>query len=159
VTKKGPLLTFLNKRFAVLMDTLSASASEILAAALYEGKRATLYGTRTYGKGMGQIQLLRRTRRMLQITFLQLRGVSARIGDYHRHGIAPETVPDTVISEGSSLDPVNRQIFYAVKLFEPSRNSGDIVFPPKRIPSFKIAPTPRLYKVVSEDEVKLPEAQ
>lgn len=43
-----------NKPLAVLVDGYSASAAEVLAAALSEQNRAVLIGTRTYGKGTVQ---------------------------------------------------------------------------------------------------------
>jgi carboxyl-terminal processing protease len=43
-----------NKPMIVLIDGASASASEILSGALKDYKRATLLGTKTYGKGMVQ---------------------------------------------------------------------------------------------------------
>ena len=42
---------FNNKPIVILIDGYSASASEVLSAALSEQNRATLIGTKTYGKG------------------------------------------------------------------------------------------------------------
>ena len=44
-----------NKPIVVLMDDSSASASEMLAAALRDNNRAVLIGVRSYGKGVAQI--------------------------------------------------------------------------------------------------------
>ncbi|MBN1574905.1 MAG: hypothetical protein JW913_00030 [Chitinispirillaceae bacterium] len=93
-TKDLARLELKGKRIAVLMDHYSASASEILIAALKDCAGATLVGSRTYGKAIGQIELHRRERPGLKITFLQMRGVSGRIGDYHHRGIEPD-IPAT----------------------------------------------------------------
>lgn len=89
-TKKTQLAEFRGKTIFVEMNGNSASASEILIAALKEGMDAQLIGSTTYGKGIGQIKIPRRDRRDLQITFLQMRGKSSRIGNYHRKGIEPD---------------------------------------------------------------------
>ncbi|WP_299413947.1 S41 family peptidase [Acaryochloris sp. IP29b_bin.148] len=49
----GPVLT--NKPLVILVDEKSASASEVLAAALQDHKRAKLVGTPTFGKGVVQV--------------------------------------------------------------------------------------------------------
>lgn len=49
----GPVLT--NKPLVILVDEKSASASEVLAAALQDHKRAQLVGTPTFGKGVVQV--------------------------------------------------------------------------------------------------------
>ncbi len=49
----GPVLT--RKPLVILVDEKSASASEVLAAALQDHKRAKLVGTPTFGKGIVQV--------------------------------------------------------------------------------------------------------
>jgi hypothetical protein len=144
VTRRGPLPEFAGKRFAVLMNGYSASASEMLIAALYEGKAAPLIGTRSFGKGIGQVEIVRRRdmtymepfmfRRKLMITFLQLKGVSARIGGYHQTGIAPDTVPQTVQDTASAafLSPWQTQVFYAVRMLDSTASPASITYPPER---------------------------
>lgn len=78
------------KKIIVWMDSWTASASEILAVALKDCASATLVGSRSYGKGIGQIILPRSNRQWLQITFLQLRGISKRTGYYHGTGLTPD---------------------------------------------------------------------
>jgi hypothetical protein len=144
VTQYGPRQEFQGKHFAVLMDTMTASASELLVSALYEGKAAHLIGTRSYGKGMGQVEIIRRRditynppfidRRMLQITFLQLKGVSQRVGDYHRTGIQPDTIPQAVqnMASAASLSDWHSQVFYAVRMLDSAATPASISYPPER---------------------------
>ena len=98
-TLHGHAPSLAGKRLAVLVNRGSASASEILVAGLKDGRAnaasgdtVALVGETTYGKGMGQI-IISRTylgKRDIKITFLLLKGISIRIGDYHRRGIAPD---------------------------------------------------------------------
>jgi hypothetical protein len=132
---------FQGKKYAVLMNGMTASASEIVAAALWEGAhsqggRTWLIGERSYGKGIGQAELFRRGRKPMKITFLQLKGVNPRIGDYRWHpgdtvsGIVPDTVSSALIQQADSIpslsDPYRRDIFYAVKILEPGASSSFI---------------------------------
>ncbi|MFP4164231.1 MAG: S41 family peptidase [Chitinispirillaceae bacterium] len=120
---------FEGKNFSVLINRRTASASEILASALKDCAGAYLVGERSYGKGIGQVRIPRTGRRMLSITFMQIRGVSDRTGNYHRtdeyessdKGLRPDTIPaDTRISGVGIDDDQIREIYYAVKLLERS---------------------------------------
>jgi hypothetical protein len=51
---------------------------------------------------------------------------------------------------------VNRQIFYAAKLFEAGLRPADVDFPPRRIPVETPDRASGLCRIISEDEVKLP---
>jgi carboxyl-terminal processing protease len=109
------------KKITVLMNSGSASASEILIAALKDCRGATLVGNRSYGKGIGQIKISRRGRQTIQITFLQMRryirnssGVvvfDSSASEYHEKGIPPD-----VIATGTDA----QQLLAAVRVNEPS---------------------------------------
>jgi hypothetical protein len=106
-SKKRPEL--LNKKIAVLMNGYSASASEILAAGLKDGADAYLVGSKSYGKGIGQVIITREGRKRISITFLEISGISERTGQYHRKGIAPDEVPTDVKSYVDEHIPNARQ--------------------------------------------------
>ncbi|MBN1757848.1 MAG: hypothetical protein JW863_05995 [Chitinispirillaceae bacterium] len=133
-----------DKKIVILMDANSASASEIVIAALKDGPTgATLVGTRSYGKGIGQIRLQRRDRLTLQITFLQLKGITDRTGDYHHKGIEPD-IPASGTCE--------QWLLTAVQVHEPQVTS----LPPqnpcnrnKQAPRFTLEPAG--YRVVYEE--------
>lgn len=113
-----------NKRYAVLFGKGTASAAEIFVAAMKDGLPASLgdtavfVGDTSYGKGIGQVVITRFHRNMpeIKITFMRMKGISARVGDYFRKGIAPDTlVPIT------EADPLHRaQINAALKFLQPS---------------------------------------
>jgi hypothetical protein len=150
ITDAGPMAGFSGKRYAVIMNDLSASATEILISALYEGAKAPLIGTKSFGKGMGQIIQERRTRKPLLITALQFKGVSARIGDYHRNGIEPDSVPLAIQSQISDPDDWHKQLFYAVKMLEPAISADSINYPPDRTQYGVSRLALGIYKVVAE---------
>jgi C-terminal processing protease CtpA/Prc len=106
---------FKNKRYAVLANRGSASASEILVAALKDGfahapDTTVLVGDTTYGKGMGQIVVSRGRlgRPDIKITFLRIKGLSARVGYYHRKGILPDVHVDCDSLENLIADLIRR---------------------------------------------------
>lgn len=128
-TQRPAHSAFEGKKFSVLMDRRTASASEIMAAALKDCASAYLVGERSYGKGIGQVRIPRTGRAMLSVTFMQIRGVSDRTGDYHRtgdyessdKGIWPDPLPAEIELQGSVIrDPDIRDLFYAVRLLEES---------------------------------------
>jgi len=174
----GPLIS--SKHYAVIMNAWTASAAELTVSGLYEGQKkewksigdsAWLLGSRSYGKGIGQVLFERRESCYnsftgvdtfyntngdsmevvpyftndfldLKITFLQLQGVSPRIGFYHRVGIAPDVVPVAITQQVDSLLPITttdtsisadsvsaywRPICYGVKLFETGVNIDSLV--------------------------------
>lgn len=85
---KGPALT--NLPLAVLVDDKSASASEILAGALQDYHRATLIGTKTFGKGLVQSLAPLKDGSGVKVTVAKYYTPKGR--DINKVGIAPDIV-------------------------------------------------------------------
>ena len=78
-----------DKPLVVLVDGGSASASEILSGALQDNKRATLVGTKTFGKGLVQsVKKLRGDESGLAVTIAKYLTPSGR--DINKQGITPD---------------------------------------------------------------------
>ncbi|GAB4538644.1 MAG: S41 family peptidase [Pleurocapsa sp.] len=89
----------------VLVDGYSASASEILAGALKENRRATVVGSRTYGKGTVQSVHSLSDGSGLAVTIAQYYPPSGQ--DINHKGIAPDIQVDLTREEQTtlSIDP------------------------------------------------------
>lgn len=72
----------------VLVNDLTASAAEVLAGALQDHKKATVLGTRTFGKGIGQAVLEYPDHSVLQLTVFSWRTPSGRAID--KVGLEPD---------------------------------------------------------------------
>jgi carboxyl-terminal processing protease len=78
-----------DKPLVVLVDGGSASASEILSGALQDNKRATLVGTKTFGKGLVQsVKKLRGDESGLAVTIAKYLTPNGR--DINKQGITPD---------------------------------------------------------------------
>ncbi|WP_287127544.1 S41 family peptidase [Candidatus Cyanaurora vandensis] len=94
------------KPLVLLVNEGSASASEILAGALQDHQRATLVGTKTFGKGLVQAVYELSDRSGLAVTIQHYKTPAGR--DIHRQGLQPDyavtTAPKT-IDRATSRDP------------------------------------------------------
>ncbi len=98
-----------SKPLVILVDGDSASASEMLTGALKDCGRATVVGTKTFGKGIAQIAPALKNGGAVRVTFAEyfLPGGSS----IHRKGITP----DRVVNRGNSGDP---QVAEALKVID-----------------------------------------
>ncbi|MEM7713226.1 MAG: S41 family peptidase, partial [Cyanobacteria bacterium P01_A01_bin.68] len=116
----GPALT--QDPLVVLVNQGTASASEILAGALQDNKRATLLGEKTFGKGLIQSLFELSDGSGLAVTIAKYETPNHR--DINKLGITPDKVissePITINQIGTS-DDVQYQA--AVKLLESKVNS------------------------------------
>jgi carboxyl-terminal processing protease len=101
----------------ILVDHDSASASEILAGALQDHQRATIVGTRTYGKGSVQsIFSLRAAPAGLKLTTAKF--YSPRNRPYSEQGVQPD-VPIVARSAAKPVDDA-AQILYESNMGDPA---------------------------------------
>jgi len=86
-------------RIAVLVNEGSASAAEIVASALHDNGRATLFGRKTFGKGSVQTVLPLNDGQALKLTtsrYFTPAGISI-----HERGIMPDIpLPDVAVPDG-----------------------------------------------------------
>ena len=107
----------------VLVNSGSASASEIVAGALQDHSRATIVGTRTFGKGLVQTVMPLSRGRAIKLTTSRYYTPS---GDsIHEVGIAPDVViedtpgfPDLILS-GMVDRESDAQLVEAIQQLQP----------------------------------------
>jgi len=99
---------------AVLVNEGTASASEILAGALQDNGRATLIGTKTFGKGLIQSLFELPNGSGLAVTVAKYETPNHH--DIHKLGITPDrVVPNSEISLESAATAEDTQYLAAVK--------------------------------------------
>jgi carboxyl-terminal processing protease len=94
-----------SKPLIVLVDGGSASASEILSGALQDNKRATLVGTKTFGKGL--VQSVRPVGQKCGLAVTIAKYLTPNGRDINKHGIDPDIVMQLTDAQRKELN-VNR---------------------------------------------------
>ncbi len=87
----------IDKPVVVLVDGVSASASEILSGALKDYKKATLLGTKTYGKGMVQKIIPLPNETGLNLTIAKY--LTPNGHDINKKGISPDVEVELRLSD------------------------------------------------------------
>ena len=100
-----------NKPLVILIDGGSASASEILSGALQDNNRATLVGTKTFGKGLVQsVRRLGDGSSGLAVTIAKYLTPSGR--DINKQGIEPDILIELTDKERKDLQQSRDKIGY-----------------------------------------------
>jgi carboxyl-terminal processing protease len=95
------------KKLVVLINGGSASAAEIVAGALQDHHRATLVGTRSFGKGSVQTIIPLGSNGALMLTTARYYTPSGR--SIQAQGIKPDVVVEEKLPEGQSKMPENTE--------------------------------------------------
>lgn len=98
------------KKLVVLVDGNSASASEIVAGSLQDLGAATLIGTQTYGKGVGQYHLTMPDGSKLILTSLEM--LLPTSGYYNEIGLTPNIIIEydgVAVDASIELSPIDTQ--------------------------------------------------
>ena len=90
-----------NKPLVVLVDGGSASASEILSGALQDNRRASIVGTKTFGKGLVQSVRGLGDGSGLAVTIAKYLTPNGR--DINKHGIDPDVIIDLTDQQRQAL--------------------------------------------------------
>ncbi len=89
------------KNIKIILNGGSASATELFSKALKDNNRATIYGSQSYGKGIGQSVVSLQNGGVLRITTMKVYGPN---GDsIHQIGITPDVVVDDFNKYSTSL--------------------------------------------------------
>ena len=98
-----------------MINNGSASASEIVAGALQDQKRAVLLGESTFGKGSVQIIMPLRNRGAIRLTISKYYLPSGK--SISEVGIIPDIKIEETGEEFSINTATDNQLNYAIKLF------------------------------------------
>ena len=110
--KKGDRIN--GKPLIVLINNGSASASEIVAGALQDQKRAVLLGETTYGKGSVQSIIPLRNRGAIRLTISKYYLPSGK--SISEVGISPDIIVEEQDEKFSINTTTDNQLNYAIKL-------------------------------------------
>lgn len=102
----------------ILIDGNSASASEILSSALHDNSRATLIGTKTYGKGLVQKVFSMPNKSGMNLTIAKY--LTPKGQDINKKGIEPDYIVN--FSHRDLLENTDSQLAYAQRFLEKEIN-------------------------------------